>query len=59
MNKSGGGGGGALPGELGTVVATKDRETYPKQCAQNIKKQVPFPLCSQFVFHCVLRLTTD
>ena len=37
MNKSGGGGGGG-GGELGTVAGTKDRETYPKQCAQNIKK---------------------
>ena len=27
-----------LPGELGTVAWTKDCETYPKQCAQNIKK---------------------
>ena len=45
--KSGGGGGeGALPGQFGTDAWAKDCETYPKQCAQHITKQVPFSLCS-------------
>ena len=61
MNKSRwGGGGGALPGQLGTDALRKDCETYPKRCAQNIKNRYPFDcvphkknpisLCSQFVF---------
>ena len=32
----------SLPGQLGPVAWTKDCETYPKQCAQNIKNRYPF-----------------
>ena len=52
------GGGRVLSGQRGTDTWTKDCETYPKQCAQNIKTGTLFTVfpTKGFSFHYVLSL---